>query len=70
MLRDRGVPPSGVGTTMGSDPPVLEKDLDRALGGANVDLLVDEGVRDAVVMLLELDMIVDVGDGSLRCDTQ
>jgi hypothetical protein len=45
---------------MGSDPPVLEKDLDRALGGANVDLLVDEDIRDAVVVLFELDMIVDV----------
>jgi len=63
MLRDRGVPPAGVGATMRSDSTVLEKDLDRALGGANIDLFTDEGVRDAVVVLLELVRIRRVSQG-------
>ena len=60
-----GVPPGGLDAAMGSDPPVVVKDLDGGLGGTHVDLFVDEGVGDAVVVLFELDVVVDVDAGFL-----
>lgn len=60
VFSNRGVPAGGVRTAVGSDPAMLEKDFDGGFGGANVDLFVDQGMGDAVVVLLELDVVVDV----------
>jgi len=65
MFGEGGVPAEGIAAPVGSDPLVVEKDLDGAFGGADVDLFVDQGVRDAVVMMLELDVVVDVDAGFL-----
>jgi hypothetical protein len=65
MLRDGGVPARGLDTAMRSHALVLVVDLDRQLGSADVDLFVDEGVGDAVVVFFELDVVVDVDAGLL-----
>jgi len=51
VFRDGRVSPGGVDTVMRSNPPVVVEDLNGRLGGSDVDLFVDEGVGDAVVVL-------------------
>jgi hypothetical protein len=65
MLGERGVPARDIAAPVGSDALVLEKDLDSGLGGADVHFLVNQRVRDAVVMLFERDVVVDVDAGLL-----
>jgi hypothetical protein len=48
-----------------SDASVLEGYLNGALSGPDIDLLVDEGVRDTVVVLVELYVVVNVDSGLL-----
>src|SRR5690606_477060 len=45
---------------MGSHPDVVVEDLNRGIREASLHLRVDEGVGNAVVVLLDLDVIVDV----------
>jgi hypothetical protein len=45
---------------VGSGPLVLEEDLDGGCGDPRLDLLPDQGVGNAVVVLLNVDVIVDV----------
>ena len=43
--------------------PDCEEYLDDWLGSTHVDLSVDEGVGDAVVVLFERDVVVDIDPG-------
>jgi len=56
----RGVAAADIAAPMGGDPLAAMEDFDGAHAGAHVDGLVDEGVRDGVVMAVEFDVIVDV----------
>src|ERR671936_390244 len=42
------------------DTPASEEDLDGAGGDADLDVLTDEGVRDAVVPAVVVDVVIDV----------
>src|SRR3569623_3415146 len=46
-------------------PLAAEEDLDGLLGDASLDLLMHEVMRDAVVMLGDLDMIIEVDPAAL-----
>ncbi len=59
MLRHRRVLVVAAHALMRCDPLTLVEYLDRARGEAHLDLGADEAMRDAVVMRLDLDMIVD-----------
>ena len=52
-------------TQMRRHPLAAEEDLDGLLGDASLDLLMHEVVRDAVVMLSDLDVIVEVDPAAL-----
>src|SRR5450756_1558130 len=54
-----GVPAHGAAPGMARHPPAPDEDLDRASAGTDVDLFADEAVRDAVVVAIELDVVVD-----------
>jgi len=47
------------------DASVLEGYLNGTLSGPDIDFLVDEGVRDTVVVLVELYVVVNVDSGLL-----
>jgi hypothetical protein len=51
VFRDGGVPSGRLDTGVGCNPTVVEKDLDCRLGSTHIDLFVDEGVGDAVVLV-------------------
>ena len=54
-----GLPAAGQ-PAMGRDPPTLEKDLDDGGGQSRLDALVDELIGDAVVVVRDLDVVIDV----------
>ena len=54
-----------VASTVRRHPPAFVEDLDDRGGVARLDLLVDELVRDAVEMPLDLDVVVDVDPAGL-----
>src|SRR5437867_7563199 len=60
MCRLRREAVADVAPAMGGDAAAVAEDLDHRRGGADVDALADERVGDAVVVLVELDVIVDV----------
>ena len=59
VLRDRGVLVVAAHALMRGDPFAPVENLDGAGGEADLDLGADEAMRDAVVVRLDLDMIVD-----------
>ena len=61
MFCDSGVSSAGRDAQMGGHPLVVEKDRDGRLGGTHVDLPVDEGIGNTVVVLLELDVVAVSG---------
>src|SRR5438093_5363129 len=60
MRRLRREAVADVAAAMGGDAAAVAEDLDHRRGGADVDALADERVGDAVVVLVELEVIVDV----------
>ena len=58
-----GVPAPHVVADMGGHALAAMEQLDRGEGQAGVDVLVDEGVGDRVVMPVQLDVVVDVDAG-------
>src|SRR5437867_9724684 len=66
MRRVSGEAAADVAAAMRGDATAVAEDLDHRRGGADVDALADERVRDAVVVMVELDVVVDVdADGGL-----
>ena len=61
-----GVVPLDVTAQVGGDTAAFAEDLDRARRHAGVDHLVDVDVRDAVVVAVQLDVVVDVDLGGLE----
>src|SRR3954452_10281668 len=59
MLGHRGVPMVAAGTQMSSDPLTLQKDLNSARRQPHLDFAAGKTVRNAVEMVLELDMVID-----------
>src|SRR5579883_189454 len=59
VLRHGGVLVIAAHALMGGDPLALVEDLDGAGGEPHLDLGAHEAMRDAVVMLLDLDVIVE-----------
>src|SRR3954470_13863290 len=59
VLRRRGVLVVAAHALMRGDPLALVENLDGAGGEADLDLGADEAMRDAVVVRLDLDVIVD-----------
>jgi hypothetical protein len=50
---------------MTGDPFAAMKDFDRCSGDARLDLLAEQLVRDAVIMLGDLDVIVETDPAAL-----
>ena len=65
MLGDRGRAMLQGTAQMRRHAFATEEDLDGLLGDANLDLLMYEAVRDAVVMLGDLDVIIEVDPAAL-----
>lgn len=58
-----GVLPGAIDAGVHRDATVAKEDFHRTLGNPQVDFLVDESIGDAVVVVLELDIVVDVDTG-------
>ena len=65
VVRDRGRASSARRPNMGGNPFVPVKYLDRAGGKASVDLLAEQGVGDAVEVLLDFHVVVDADPAAL-----
>ena len=50
---------------MGGDPLAVVETFDRGGGDAHLDLLLHQAVRDAVVVAVDVDVVVDVDDRRL-----
>src|SRR5579863_9928224 len=65
MLGNRGRTMRQGAAQMRRHPLAAEEELDGLLGDASLDLLMHEVVRDAVVMLGDLDVIIEVDPAAL-----
>ena len=65
MLGNRGRAMRQGAAQMRGHALATEEDLDGLLGDASLDLLMYEAVRDAVVMLGDLDVIIEVDPAAL-----
>src|SRR5690348_18173411 len=65
VLGDSGRPMRGQAAAMAGDPFAAMKDLDRYSGDTRLDLLADQLVRHAVVMLGDLDVVVEADAAAL-----
>src|SRR3954454_2525143 len=65
VLGDGGRPVRAGAAPMAGDPLAAMEDLDRGGGDARLDLLADQLVRHAVVMLSDLDVVVEVDPAAL-----
>jgi len=59
VLRDGGVPVVAAGALMRGDALAPEKDFDGLRRQPHLDLTAGEAVRDAVVMVLDRDVVID-----------
>jgi hypothetical protein len=50
---------------MGGDSTALEEDLHRGIRKPNIELFMDQLVRNAVVVVVHFDVIVDIDPGAL-----
>jgi hypothetical protein len=65
VLGDSGRPMRAQAAAMAGDPFAAMKDLDCPGGDARLDLLADQLVRHAVVMLGDLDVIIEADAAAL-----
>ena len=65
VLGQRGVAAAQPGAQVGGDPLAVVETLDRGGGDAHLDLLLHQAVRDAVVVTVGVDVVVDVDDRRL-----
>src|SRR5580700_11228731 len=65
VLGDSGRAMRAQAAAMAGDPFAAMKDLDRCSGDARLDLLADQLVRHAVVMLGDLDVVVEADAAAL-----
>ena len=65
VLGERGVTPAQVGSHMHGHPLAFEEALDRGGGKAHLELVAHQAMRDAVIVAVDLDVIVDVHDRAL-----
>jgi hypothetical protein len=50
---------------MRGDSTAFEEDLDRGIGEADIELFMDQLIRNAVIVVVYFDMIVDIDPGAL-----
>jgi hypothetical protein len=60
MLFERGVPPFDVTAAMERDSSALEEGFQRRRGEANIEPLMNQLIRDTVVMMIDLDVVIDI----------
>jgi hypothetical protein len=53
-----------VGASVAGDAFALEQQFDHLGGQPNIELLFDQGIRDRVVMPIDLDMVIDIDAGT------
>jgi len=63
VLGQGGMSPFEVAPLMEGDSLALEEGLDRGVGETDIDPFVDQPVGDAVVVVIDLDVVIDTDLG-------
>jgi len=64
MFWQRGVSSFDVAAAMEGDSPALEEGLQRRGGEADIEPLMNQLIRDTVVMMIHFDVVIDIDLGS------
>ena len=64
MLWQSGVSSFDVTAAMEGDSPAPEEGLQRRRGKADIELLMNQLIRDTVVMAIHFDVVIDIDFGS------